>query len=285
MNPYKYWTIGLRREGNAWEIPDKCMSGINADPFLVVENGRHYLFYEKADPITFKGYLVCMDLDAGKKKARTILREPFHLSYPNVFKVKDKWYMIPESKQNHRVTLYRATDFPWKWEKLRDLLEEDAVDTIFIFREGKWIFFTYIDGGLRIFTSDCDVDGLPQGLQEINRLEPSLRTRPGGNFFEDNGLLYRPAQICEHFYGEAIVFCRQKWDIKHQIYTEEEERVLRAEEVQVLNRKAIGIHTYNRADDYEVVDLFCEQTGLPAFFKKLVYIPLQILYEKIKGKE
>ena len=285
MNPYRYWTIAHRKKGADWEILDKSMSGINADPFLAVENGRHFLFYEKADPITFKGYLVCMDLDADRKKARTILKEPFHLSYPNVFKVGDFWYLIPESKQNHKVTLYRAVDFPWKWERVRDLLEEDAVDTTFVFRDGSWYFYTYIDGALRLYRSGADELGLPKSLVEIRRWEASKRMRPGGKFYEENGVLYRPAQICEQFYGEALVFCRQKWDISQSIFEEEEKRELRAGEIDVFGRSAIGIHTYNKLEDYEVVDIYCEQYGVWAFLKKLLYIPLQLLYEKLRGKD
>lgn len=285
MNPYKYWTIAFRRNGGEWEIPDRSKSGIQADPFLAVENGHHYLFYEKADPVTFRGKLVCMDLDARKRKARTILKEPFHLSYPNVFKVRATWYMIPESKQNHKVTLYHATEFPWKWEKVKDLLEVDAVDTTFWFKEDKWNFFTYINGALHIYTSNADRDGLPQELKEMTGQLPSKRTRPGGNFFTEGNALYRPAQICEQFYGEALVFCRQKWNIKTGEYEEEEKKELHAEQIKVPGDDTpIGIHTYNRVDDMEVVDLYCEQSGIGAFIKKMFYIPLQIIYEKVKGK-
>lgn len=285
MNPYKYWTIAFRRNGGEWRIPDRSKSGIQADPFLAVEKEHHYLFYEKADPITFKGKLVCMDLDDPKRKAKTVLKETFHLSYPNVFKVRDRWYMIPESKQNHKVTLYQATEFPWSWVKVRDLLEEDAVDTTALYKENKWIFFTYIDGALHIYAADADENGLPRELKKVEYQEPSRRTRPGGGFLTEKDTLYRPAQICEQFYGEALVFCKQKWNIKTGEYEEEEKKELHAEQIKVLvDDTPIGIHTYNRVDDMEVVDLYCEQSGIGAFIKKLFYIPIQIIYEKVKGK-
>ena len=284
MNPYKYWTIAFRRNGGKWEFPDRSRSGIQADPFLAIESGHHYLFYEKADPVTFKGKLVCMDLDASRRKARTILKEPFHLSYPNVFKVRNQWYMIPESKQNHKITLYQATEFPWKWEKVRDLLEGNAVDTTFLYKDNKWIFFTYMDNALHIFTAEADQDGLPEKLKEVKSQKASKRSRPGGNFVTEKEKLYRPAQIGEHFYGEGLVYCRQKWNIPYDLYEEEETEELRAEQMKTPGHDVIGIHTYNRLQDMEVVDLYCEQRGIIAVIKKLVFITMQVVYEKVKGK-
>jgi len=282
MNPYKYWTIALRKKGSGeWQRPDLSKSGIQADPFLIKHEGRNYLFYEKADPVTFKGYLVCMDLDAPEKKARIILKEPFHLSYPHVFEIGGRFYMLPESKQNHKVTLYRAVEFPWSWEKYRDLLEADAVDTTCVQRDGIWYFYTYAEGALRIYTAEVDAEGVPFKLTKLAQDNPSKRRRPGGGFFQKGEDWYRPAQICEHFYGEALVFCKQNREKLPQL-SEEEQTEVRASQFKLPGMNPVGIHTYNANEDYEVVDLYCEQRGAAAFFKKLAYIPLQIIYEKVR---
>ena len=281
MNTYKYWTILLRKKGQEWSRPDKAKSGIQADPFLIKYKGENYLFYEKANPISLKGYLVCKNLDAHHSKPRVILKEPFHLSYPNVFCINENYYMIPESKQNHKITLYKAVEFPWKWEPFRDLLHADAVDTTCVQKDGQWYFYTYIEGKLQIYTAVTDETGIPLELTKLTEEKESKRRRPGGNFILDNGEWFRPAQVCENFYGEALVFCRQNWkQFPDQI--EEESQELRAEQFAFTGLSPIGIHTYNEDGDYEVVDLYCEQGGIKAFLKKLVYIPLQIIYEKVR---
>ena len=43
-----------------------------------------------------------------------VLDEPFHMSYPYVFKWQEDFYMIPESQEANSVRLYRALDFPTK---------------------------------------------------------------------------------------------------------------------------------------------------------------------------
>ena len=45
-----------------------------------------------------------------------MLKEPFHLSYPYVFKHKGTYYMIPESRAAGAVRLYRARSFPLSLE-------------------------------------------------------------------------------------------------------------------------------------------------------------------------
>lgn len=283
MNPYKYWTVALRKKDGEWFRPDKSKSGIQADPFLVSYNGKTYLFYEKADPITLKGYLVCMDID--KKRPKVILKESFHLSYPFVFMIGKEWYMIPESKQNHCIMLYKAKQFPWKWEPYRKLLDADAVDTTCLEREGTWYFYTYVNGTLHIYTALLDENGIPLHLKKICEQQPSKRKRPGGKFFYHDGKLLRPAQICEHFYGEALVFCTQNWTKENQV-VEMEDTELHAGDISIKEKHLhpIGIHTYNRSEEYEVVDLYCEQRGIAALIKKTLYIPLQILYERDKKK-
>ena len=49
-----------------------------------------------------------------------VLDEPFHLSYPQVFQWQGAWYMTVESAGARRVSLYRATDFPLRWERTSD---------------------------------------------------------------------------------------------------------------------------------------------------------------------
>lgn len=287
---YKYWTIAYRKKGDTpmfkqataegLTLLNRRKSGIQADPFLLKAGGKNWLFYESAGPITGKGKIVCADLDAAGSGAKTVLKERFHFSYPMIFCCGGQYYMIPETKQNHRITLYRAVSFPWEWEVCRDLLLTDAVDTTVFCCGGQTFLFSYAEGKLQIYRCVTDGQGVPVSAEPVSQTEPSKRKRPGGNFYKIDGEWYRPAQLCENFYGEALVFNRVVSGDGGGSYSEEETYRLEPSQFQAAIRdKVLGIHTYNADEDYEVVDLYCEQYGMAAFLKKLVFIPLQCLYE------
>ena len=44
-----------------------------------------------------------------------VLDEPFHISYPQVFKHKDRYFMLPETKRSNNILLYEAKNFPYDW--------------------------------------------------------------------------------------------------------------------------------------------------------------------------
>ena len=51
-----------------------------------------------------------------------IIREPFDMSYPSVFKHKERWYMIPETWKDYNIILYTATRFPFEWKRLKNIV-------------------------------------------------------------------------------------------------------------------------------------------------------------------
>ena len=76
----------------------------------------------------------------------TILREPFHLSYPYVFHHEGNAYMIPETNKGSSVRLYIAVRFPDRWTWARTLLDGDHyVDTVLFYLNERWWLFTYVD--------------------------------------------------------------------------------------------------------------------------------------------
>lgn len=115
-----------------------------ADPFLVRENGRWYLFFESFNTERNKGEVGVAESDdlINWKFITTALSEPFHLSYPFVFKVGKHYYMIPETKESGEVRLYKAVDFPRSWKFEKALLHGEYVDSSPIWHNGHWYLFT-----------------------------------------------------------------------------------------------------------------------------------------------
>ncbi|MDD5165869.1 MAG: hypothetical protein PHQ57_00560 [Candidatus Omnitrophica bacterium] len=115
-----------------------------ADPFMVNEQGIWYMFFEVMDSSLGKAEIgLATSSDACHWQYRQIvLSEPFHLSYPYVFKWGNEYYMIPESYNANSVKLYKAVDFPFKWAHVVDLLIGTFSDSSVFHYADKWWMFT-----------------------------------------------------------------------------------------------------------------------------------------------
>ena len=90
---------------------------IAAHPFLVREDDQYCLFFTaKYGPDDMGGIGLALSPDGlNWTYEKMVIKEPFVLSYPYVFKWQDEYYMIPEAHTENAVRLYRATDFPREW--------------------------------------------------------------------------------------------------------------------------------------------------------------------------
>jgi len=81
---------------------------------------------------------------------RTVLSEPFHLSYPYVFEWASEHYMIPESHEAGAVRLYRADPFPSRWVFVAELLRGPVLLDSSVFRhDGGWWMLAETDPDLK----------------------------------------------------------------------------------------------------------------------------------------
>src|SRR6476660_7889969 len=115
-----------------------------ADPFMLRAQDTWHMFFEVMNFQTGKGDI---GLAASKdglywEYQQIVLSEPFHLSYPYVFCVDGKYFMVPESYEANSMRLYRADPFPLKWSYVGTLLEGQWVDSSIFFFEGRWWIFS-----------------------------------------------------------------------------------------------------------------------------------------------
>ena len=232
-----------------------------ADPFVIDEEGKSYLFYEELDYKTLKGYLLVAEWDESKKSftnPQEILREPYHLSYPNVFKVDGKWYMIPETHENGTVDLYEAETFPTKWKKIRTMLSDiKAFDATLYRKEDKWWMFVSIAAKEGFSLNDelhlyyCDDfrtdTWTPHPKNPL--VTDVTRARPAGSLLETDGKLIRPAQNCSGVYGRGLVMN----EITKLSETEYEERVVQQIRADFAD-DLVAVHTFNRSERFSVID-------------------------------
>ena len=128
-----------------------------ADPFLFAQGGRLYVFYEVKTDFGI-GEIHAQSMDAGGTFTNhgLVLKEPFHLSYPQVFSHDGEVWMIPEAAASGKVWLYRAEDFPTRWVRERVVIDESLVDTSLVMQEnGLYLLGTTRGNELKVYRADC----------------------------------------------------------------------------------------------------------------------------------
>lgn len=244
------WFISIKRRGSdlfdlsglkRWKTPDHIYE---ADPFLIKEEGKNYLFYEDYD--RKKGVISYSVIEGLKVSPPTIVLElQCHVSYPQIIRDGKEIYMIPESGEDRNIQIFRAVRFPDKWELARVIWDDGFyVDSNVFKHKGKWWLFT-IGGGNDNNLIILKADSL-FGRWEKHLASTILNSRGAGNIFEHQGKLIRPVQDPSEIYGGAIIFK----EITLADYTEK-----------IIGRidhdwypGLIGTHTFNFNEDYVVID-------------------------------
>jgi len=264
-----HWRLGLRRsdkpiyeEGSpadalrSFEWIDSPRGHFWADPYLHVADGRVLLFFEDFDYMSQLGSIAVADLadDGTVRDPRTVLRRPYHLSYPQVFQHAGETWMIPESSESGAIELWRARQFPDDWVLERRLVEIRAVDPTIVQHSGRWWLFATPMAVLGHFAqtylwSAGQLTG-PWQLHEGGAVCSDVsRARPAGRIFATGRSLVRPSQDCSGRYGRAIWFNEiERLDL--DAYSERPFVRVSSSGISGL----IGLHTYTRDGRWEAVD-------------------------------
>lgn len=192
----------------AKEITDRKATFV-ADPFMVRENSTWYMFFEVLDAQTYNGKIgLAVSQDGTDWAYRgTVLDEPYHLSYPYVFKSENQYYMIPDCHGADAIRLYQATNFPDQWSFVRVLLKGSYVDpSIFQYQDRWWLFAAGEEDydTLHLFHAD-DLLGpwVEHPQSPLISHNPHI-ARPAGRVLVRDGRVIRFAQDDEPTYGSQV---------------------------------------------------------------------------------
>lgn len=184
-----------------------------ADPFGVWRDGRLHLFAEAYDYRDRHGVIVRIELDANFAPIRraVVLREPWHLSYPQVFEAEGETWMLPEAYRSGALTLYRAAPFPDVWEPVVRLdLDTAAIDATPFQHGGLW-WLAYSPKGPqrwkqgRLHLAFAERLTGPWRTHPGNPVRDDLASsRPGGTAWIENGMPCLPVQDCTRTYGGGV---------------------------------------------------------------------------------
>jgi hypothetical protein len=181
-----------------------------ADPFMIRVDGLWHMFFEVMNNANNLGEIgLAVSNDALTWQYRQIvLREPFHLSYPHVFRWDGHFYMVAETLGANAVRLYRATNFPEEWTAVKDILPGAQADPSIFFFDQKWWLFTcptpYQHDSLRLYSAADPLS--PWTEHPSNPIITGNKSiaRPGGRVQILDGTPVRFTQDCFPIYGKQV---------------------------------------------------------------------------------
>jgi hypothetical protein len=185
-----------------------------ADPIVIREGANDYCFVEDYDFAKSKACISVYRL--GSKSAVRLgeaLVEPFHMSFPFLFRYADKIFMCPETSEKREIRVYECTDFPLGWKLCKVLMSGiSAADPMIFEHGGKWWLFTNIDpidqrdhsSELFIFYADSPLTAQWTPHPKNPIFVDSTKARNAGILF-DHEAICRVSQIPGfNFYGKGF---------------------------------------------------------------------------------
>ncbi len=232
-----------------------------ADPFVINEKGKFFIFFE--DILLEKGAkgtisVIELGPEGNYSQPKTVLRRPYHLSYPFIFQWKGSYYMIPETSENGNIQLYKCSEFPLQWDYQHDLIKNlVAADSTVVEHEDKWWLFANIKehsgalnwDELHIFYSDDPTSDNWHAHPKNPVVSDTSSARPAGRMFRKDGQLFRPSQNCQRRYGYGIKM-NKVINLNTKDYSEIEVSSYQPD----WDKNIIGLHTINEVNDLTVID-------------------------------
>jgi hypothetical protein len=256
--PRDHWQVALRTDRGEFQVVQDDGRRYYADPFLLQRDGRIFLFVEEYVYAERRGSIAMAEV-VGDHLVSTpvpVLSRPYHLSYPHVFEADGEILMIPETGENRTLELYRATEFPLKWELVKVLMKDGVYsDATPLFHQGRWWLFVTVDvtgnatqDELSIFHSDA-ITGpwVPHATNPVK--SDSRSSRCGGRIIKYGDRLFRPAQDCDRHYGNGLVW----FEITELTPTCFSERKVLSWSARS-DLGAIGLHSFDELGGIQAID-------------------------------
>jgi hypothetical protein len=229
-----------------------------ADPFVVKKRGMNYVFFEEYSWVKQKGVIsyITIDEQGHVSKPTRALERDYHLSYPMLFEWQGDHYMLPETRANKTIELYRAIEFPSRWRRVKVMFSNvEAVDsTVFEYAGRFWLFTNMsVSGGSSVDEVFLFYSGSPLGEWTPHAQNPVVSdvryARPAGKLFWLNGSLIRPSQENSVRYGYGVNLNKIELLTGH-VYSETRLKLLTPDWLP----GNLKTHTFNFSDDLEVID-------------------------------
>lgn len=273
------WIVGYRRaesgktildgygEGFHWIKPTR--EGWYADPITRVIDGRLCIFVEKCLWSNSKGEiaLICVDSNNYSYTERTIVSEPFHLSYPEIFEYNGSRYMIPESSEKSQIRVYKQGEDIKEWNLVNTIdTDYKLVDTVVSIDNNNILLLASdqatdnpFKNRLRFYKMNLS-DSPEISEIDIGNRSYDYESRNGGSLITKDGNIYRVIQDSDDGqYGRNILIRKVEKVDKNGFEEQNTSIVVTVHDIKHgFNRwhyKFEGIHTYGiQENGLEVID-------------------------------
>lgn len=211
------WSVGIGLRENPLDLNDiqdfiiltrdNTENGTKfiADPFVLYEKDSIYLFVERQPAVgnanialftgksifsmEYKGDVIDMDT---------------HMSFPQVFRKNNEYYMIPETKRSNNVLLFKATKFPYEWAISDTLIKDVRFKDPSYYVHENTEFITTVDDNLDSYTYMRKFGEVEfRNISDDFPLKGNL-VRPAGRIFEFQNDIYLPVQGSRYGYGSDV---------------------------------------------------------------------------------
>lgn len=286
---YKYFPSFYRKIDECFLFEDSSKVGLFkslpiikfkwiADPFLFENDGKTYCFAEVASFFTGKGSIYVCCLNDNPITWKQIIKEKCHLSFPNVFRYGGSIYLMPESSGDYCVCLYRCISFPFEWTKLDEpLIVGKLVDTVFSPSLSLYSYSISEESYKLIMFEPIKLNNKLKERAHIN--DNDLSVRPAGQIFAHGGKWVFPTQICKNRYGEGPLL--NYLSEGNDSFSLEPFAQLTTHYIsKKIHPHSVGMHTYNKTEKYECIDVQYERFCISGLF-----LVMKGIFRKIFGKK
>jgi len=194
-----------------------------ADPFFVKEKDTFYVFFEHKKTKSNADIGLLTSVDGKNYQYRgTVLSQAFHLSYPQVFKYRNDYYMVPESKQANAILLYKAHRFPFDWRVCDTLVSHVPLVDPSVYLSDTLNIMVATDYAKNMYVYQADSLFGKWKLHQQPIALIGTESRAGGRFFANQKGLLLPVQDFSKGYGCGLSLYR--FSFKNGNYTVKREK-------------------------------------------------------------
>ncbi|TCS33553.1 hypothetical protein EDC15_1062 [Acetobacter aceti NBRC 14818] len=181
-----------------------------SDPFGLWHKGDLYVLAKYYDYRTRKSVIKAFRLNGMFQvmEERVVLSETWNLAYPTLIEDDGEIWMLPDPCGSNRLTLYRAVDFPWRWETVPEFsFPCPTINATPVKSDGVWwMFYTSPDSApktLKIAQSTHLCGPWENISMQTTEGDKSI-SRMGGSPVIQEGRIILPTRTDSNVYGDSV---------------------------------------------------------------------------------